>query len=243
MKFPLSLSILSSATVLLSFPISQAKAVPTNNQSFEQWCLQKNFLPAETRKTVELMLKKSGTQDCKLADSKLNSLSEIYLHENQLFSDEINLPENQISDIKPIASLRNLKRLSLSFNQISDIRPLSGLTKLTTLFLIDNQISDIQPLTSLTNLTELHLSFNKIRDIGSLSRLKHLTRLELQVNQIRDVTPLRRLTKLTQLNLFNNQIGNVKPLASLTNLSFLIIINNPISEKVCPVKPESICRF
>jgi internalin A len=243
MKLSLSFNFLSIAIVFLSLSNLQADAALANNQSFEQWCVQKNSLPAETRKTVELLLKKSGTQDCKLADSKLNTLSEIYLHENQLFSDEINLPENQISDIKPIASLRNLTRLSLSFNQISDIRPLSGLTKLTTLFLIDNQISDIQPLTSLTNLTELHLSFNKISDIGSLSQLKRLTRLELQVNQIRDVTPLRRLTKLTQLNLFNNQISNVKPLASLTNLIFLIITNNPISEKICPVKPESICRF
>jgi internalin A len=268
MKSSLAFSILSVTTVLLSFPDFRAEANSAKNQSFEQWCLQKEDLPVETRKTVEVMLHKSGTQDCKLADSKLNSLSKIHFDfdENPLYITGINRPaENQISDIKPIASLRNLTQLSLSYNQISDISPLSGLTKLTRLLLIDNQISDIKPLASLTNLTALYLSFNKISDINPLQRLNNLVDLSLNENQIRNVQPLSGLTNLRVLNLRNNQIRDIKPLAGLsglldlsldrnyisdvtalkglTNLTFLDLQGNQISERVCPVKPETICNF
>ena len=111
----LAFSIFSIATTSLSLHSPLAQAVPNHPKSFEQWCMQKDFLPAATKKTVGVLLKTAKTQDCKLADSKLNSLSELYL------------VGNQISDIKPIASLTNLTSLNLSFNQISDIKPLADL--------------------------------------------------------------------------------------------------------------------
>ncbi len=72
MKFSLISKVLSAITILRSFHVLQAEAVPTNNQSFAQWCLQKNSLPTETRKTFEVILKETGTQDCKLANSNCN---------------------------------------------------------------------------------------------------------------------------------------------------------------------------
>jgi internalin A len=51
-----------------------------------------------------------------------------------------------------------LTELDLHNNQISDITPLQSLTHLKKLDLRDNQISDHTPLLSLTNLTELKLS-------------------------------------------------------------------------------------
>jgi internalin A len=82
-------------------------------------------------------------------------------------------------------------------------------------------------------------------------QLKTLTNLRLDFNQIRDVKPLAGLTNLTSLWLLGNQITDVKPLEGLTNLTSLWLGNNPLAEplpgriavKVCPVKPESICRF
>ncbi len=61
-------SIPSTATFVLSFPFLQAEAFLNNNQSFEQWCLQKKSLPTSTKETVEVLLKEAGTQNCKLAD-------------------------------------------------------------------------------------------------------------------------------------------------------------------------------
>jgi internalin A len=75
----------------------------------------------------------------------------------------INLSDNQISDISPLASL-NPGTLNLSHNQITDISPLASLTNLRRLELSYNQISDISPLESLTNLTILKLKGNPIRE-------------------------------------------------------------------------------
>ena len=77
MKSSLRFSIASAAIVILSFQVPQFEVFSANIQSFEQWCLQKDSLPAETKRTVEVMLKTSGTQECRLADVKLNSLTNV----------------------------------------------------------------------------------------------------------------------------------------------------------------------
>ena len=51
-------------------------------------------------------------------------------------------------------------------NQISDVRPLASLTKLTELDLDGNQISDVSCLASLTELTELYIRSNQIRYVS-----------------------------------------------------------------------------
>ena len=54
---------------------------------------------------------------------------------------------NQISDISPLSSLKNIKVLNLGKNQIIDVSVLANLTLLTRLNLSENQIADIKPLT------------------------------------------------------------------------------------------------
>lgn len=75
-------------------------------------------------------------------------------------------------------------------------------------------------------------------------KLSILSQLDLNNNQIADLKPLSSLTNLTELDLSNNRIADLKPLSSLTNLTELILYNNQIlTNKTCPVKPESICKF
>ncbi len=105
----------------------------------------------------------------------------------------LNLSDNRISDITPLAALTQLTSLELSHNQISDIAPLAALTQLTSLWLFGNQISDITPLAALTQLNELFLSGNQISDITPLTALTQLTSLWLSHNQISDIAPLTAL--------------------------------------------------
>ena len=126
MNIKSSLVVFSVATILASAASVRAQEVTPSIQSFEQWCQQKDTLPAGTKKTVEVLLQKAGTEDCKAADLQLNSLTELSLN------------SNQISDVQPLASLTNLTLLRLSGNQISDVQPLSSLTNLTILDLSEN---------------------------------------------------------------------------------------------------------
>jgi internalin A len=63
----------------------------------------------------------------------------------------LNLRNNQITDLAPLANLTNLTELDLSKNQITDLSPLANLTNLTELYLWNNHITDLLPLANLTN--------------------------------------------------------------------------------------------
>ena len=141
---------------------------------------------------------------------------------------QLNLNFNEIRDISPLAALRQLERLELWDNQISDVRSLTGLTQLTYLELDENEISDLRPLAGLTRLQTLYLNTNEISDLRPLAGLTNLEELQLYGNEISDLRPLAGLTNLEQLSLGNNQIIDVRPLAGLTNLKALSFNYNQI---------------
>src|SRR4028118_2056534 len=165
MKLQKSIALACCAILALSANGLSAKAAETRSsnsrRTFADWCRQKADLSPEAKHTVEELLKEAGTTECDEADRTLSSLTELQLY------------NNQISDIKPLASLTNLTSLNLYTNQISDIKPLASLTNLTWLSLNTNQISDINPLASLTNLTWLNLYTNQISD-NKISDIKPL---------------------------------------------------------------------
>ena len=54
---------------------------------------------------------------------------------------EIELAENEISDLAPLAGLTELQLLSLAGNRVSDLAPLAGLDQLRTLGLGFNALT------------------------------------------------------------------------------------------------------
>jgi len=186
--------------------------------SFADWCLHKDSLCEAARYTVEVVLKKAGTSDIYEANQILSS------------SNELDLYQNQISDITPLRSCAGLTSLNLSSNQISDITPLQSLTNLTSLNFSSNQISDLASLRSCAGLTYLDLYNNQISDLTPLQSLAGLTCLDLDNNQISDLTPLQSCAGLTHLYLGNNQISDLTPLQSLAGLTSLYLYNNQISD-------------
>src|SRR6476469_1923114 len=121
--------------------------------SFADWCKHINSLSQEARNTVQVLLKKAGTDDREAAERILSSMT------------ELNLSYTGIKDIRSLGSFTNLTTLHLNGNQIIDISALRSLTNLTTLHLYWNPIIDIRALRSLTHLTTLHLWPNQITDI------------------------------------------------------------------------------
>ncbi len=156
----------------VSSPTKVPSSLQPVSKSFTQWCNEKESLPAETKLTIDLLLKEVDTQDCKLGDSKLSNLSSLDLY------------HDKITNIEPLASLTNLTSLDLIGNQISDIKPLAGLINLTYLALAKNKISDVKPLAGLVKLTYLSLHGNQITDTKSLAGLSNLSNLTLSDNKI-----------------------------------------------------------
>ena len=121
------------------FPVAAARQQP-NTKSFAQWCQQKNSVPAVIQHTIDLLLREAGTQECQLADSKLQNLT------------SLSFESQRIEDIQPLANFSNLTHLELRKNQIRDLQPLTRLTNLTYLGLNENKIRDLHPLTGLNKL-------------------------------------------------------------------------------------------
>ena len=65
-----------------------------------EWCEKKPILAEETRITVEVLLERAGTKDCKKAGEILSNLTQLHLG------------KSNISDLAPISDLTNLMTLN-----------------------------------------------------------------------------------------------------------------------------------
>jgi internalin A len=220
------LNLLGSCHSVIAIP---PRSTPIN---FQDWCSRKIQFPSATQHTIDVLLKEAGSTDCNQAFQKLSAFESLLLD------------GKQISDLRPLSSLTNLRILRLSENQINDITPLSSLTNLSILYLNLNQVRDIKPLGTLTHLHILNLWRNQVSDITPLSTLIKLGDLDLSNNQVTNLAPLSRLTNLSKLVLKGNSINDLKPLSSLKNLIYLNLSkSSKLTDKTCPIQPESICIF
>ena len=149
-----------------------------------------------------------------------------------------------IKNLLGLENAVNLEKLDLNENEISDLSPIAKLNKLTKLSLIRNRISDLQPLSELTNLEYLDLYANKIEDISPLAKLTNLKHLDLHNNNdqtgdpvhptisggIKDISAVKNLTKLEILSLGSNNISDITPIKNLTNIKDLVLGGNHISD-------------
>ena len=148
-----------------------------------------------------------------------------------------------IKNLLGLENAVNLEKLDLNENEISDLSPIAKLNKLTKLSLIRNRISDLHPLSELTNLEYLDLYANKIEDISPLAKLTNLKHLDLHNNNdqtgdpvhptisggIKDISVVKNLTKLEMLSLGSNNISDITPIKNLTNIKDLVLGGNHIS--------------
>ena len=98
------------------------------------------------------------------------------------FTDDVvgvNFDETQVSDLTPLAGMKNLQWLSLVGTQVGDLTPLAELTGLQTLALIDVPVNNISPIATLTNLRVLWLDYTDVNDLKPVEGLGQLRTLVL----------------------------------------------------------------
>jgi len=155
--------------------------------------------------------------------------------ENNWFGERVrwvNLGDSQVSDISPLAKLKNLKDLSLGRTRVSDLSPLAKLKSLEELHLHDTHVSDLSPLTELKNLESLALSDTQVSDLSPLAELTNLERLYLRNTQVSDLSPLAELENLEVLGLTGTQVSDLSPLAELESLEYLYLPTQVSDEQV-----------
>jgi len=160
----------------------------------------------------------------------------------------LDLSQNAITSVAPLASLTNLVYLDLGTgdltdgaepvdqdnNFITDISPLSGLTNLEYLNLGGNRsLTDISPLSGLAgNLQLLALAYSPISDFSVLAQMTNLIRLLIVDCGMTDadLSNLSGLTSLLTLYINSNEITDISSLAGLTGLLDLLASNNQITD-------------
>lgn len=89
-----------------------------------------------------------------------------------------------ISDLSPLAELRDLKSLTLSDNPVRDISPLTQLTELESLALQGTNVTDVSPVARMTRVEYLYLSGAPVRDVSCLSELSLLKEVWLNDTKV-----------------------------------------------------------
>ncbi|CAL6040973.1 leucine-rich_repeat domain-containing protein [Hexamita inflata] len=166
----------------------------------------------------------------------VTKITSLFLNQKQLYNLN-DLPDtlrvlhakmNFISDISPIALLKNLYSLNLSNNKIVNLKPLENLPNMQILNLSNNNISDISQIQHCHKLTDLFVAKNYLNSIDGIQYLNELIRLDISNNILQDIQVLSKVSKLIDLNLQGNKITTTVPLGSLKNLLKLNINDNPI---------------
>ena len=119
-----------------------------------------------------------------------------------------------IADLTGLGHAANLVAIDLGDNPLTDLRPLAGLANLDALNL-DATGADPWAVAALGGLERLSLRDNGIGDVSALAGLAKLRALDLAGNVIEDVTPLAGLASLAALDVRDNRIEDLSPLARL----------------------------
>ena len=113
----------------------------------------------------------------RVAGAQLRSLN--YFAVLQRASD-LELPDNQLTNVSALSALPNLTRLDLRQNQIGTLQSFAGLTRLSSLILSKNPINSLNNVQMLANLTMLDISDTGIRVIRALNTLPVLEQARLR---------------------------------------------------------------
>ena len=138
--------------------------------------------------------------------------------------------KKSVTDIAPVAGLKNLKKLRLQV-AAPDLSPVSGLTGLTSLEVNDDAINGVQWMSQLTNLTTVEVGGERIASFKGLPSLPNLKRANFYNAKPDDLAPLvEALPGLTDLKLHYNEIKDLSPLTKLAGLKDLSLYGATVKD-------------
>ncbi|MFT3794161.1 COR domain-containing protein [Flavobacterium sp.] len=140
------------------------------------------------------------------------------------YLEDLNLDFNSLTDLGFLATIPQLKSLSIRENLgINDYTPISGLTELTILTLSGKNIKNLDFLAGLQKLETLWLKDISATDLSPIAGLERLDTLILEDTQIEDISVFEGLDSLRRLKFHSDRITNINALKHLTNLRELIL--------------------
>ena len=194
------------------------------------WTVTEFTIPEDAKVITDLSLL-PYLEKLTIHDRKLDSLSPL--------ASLVNLKELDLTgcrfspaELKVVAGLPDLEKLSLSNCGLSTIADLAGAQKLTWLDLSSNTLRNLEPLIPMTELQELYLQHNAVTSLESLVTLTELTKLDISYNSVSNISPLASCTKLSWLNAGNNVLSDLTGVDTFAALTHLYLAHNKLAEVV-----------
>lgn len=126
--------------------------------------------------------------------------------------EELEMSNNNISDLAPVTQMPALTSLFLFNNQVTDVSALAGFTQLKVIMLGGNSVSDITPLSQLTGLESLVLPNGNITDLSPIAALTNLQFLDTEANPISDLSVLSQLPQIHTLGVGSLVGSDISPI-------------------------------
>lgn len=109
----------------------------------------------------------------------------------------LDVGHNLINDLSILYELPKLRVLILAGNQINDITPIASLKDLEYLEIFKNDVHNIEALSELPHLVDLNITSNRIKDLSPLQNVKTLRRLWIlnsnAYSQVKTLDPVQVL--------------------------------------------------
>ena len=137
-----------------------------------------------------------------------------------------------VTDISRLTSLTALEELDLSLNDIIDVTPLSSLKQLRSLKLDGNrELMSIEGLEGLTDLGVLKLHCAGLTRIDPIKELRKLRHLDVSCNELTDLSAITNLDRLETLNIDTNRaLADIKPVANKPDLEVITMYHTAVSD-------------
>ena len=142
----------------------------------------------------------------------------------------LDLSQNTIRDLSPLANMTQLQDLYLNHNAINDLTQIAGLNKLARLDVSYNLLEALNPIFTCPELMYLNAGNNKITSIAGIDRLASLQIFSFANNTIQDISPISACTGITQLDISENMIADISSLSALVKLDTLNFSRNVVTE-------------
>ncbi len=143
----------------------------------------------------------------------------------QLKKDPNELSDDDFSQIKNVAVLKDKGPLAFSHAEITDIKLLEKFTNLQELAIYAHFPENAIPkwMKVLSKLGVINLDSQFSIDLSALKKLYNLQELFLEANPISSLEPIKGLKNLRRLSLSNTQVSNLNPIKNLANLEIFEI--------------------
>lgn len=204
-------------------PADQLRSL-SSLSDLETLCVINTPVSADELNTIASLPK---LQKLTLSGCSLSSITALQAAKSLTYLD---ISNNTLRNIQPLASMKGLTEAYLQHNVISDLSALSALASLKTLDVSYNNLSDISPLLSVKTLQLLNISNNSITELTGIEQLSELSDLSASHNGITDISMLSGNSALSKLNVSNNSLTDISALATLNSLEQLDFSYNQVSE-------------